>query len=220
MPPPVDASVPVYLRAERVADAAVHLAGIAFGVAAAIVLVLLAFDTPGAHLPAILVYLVGLLAMLSLSGAYNLAAPSRAKLLLRRLDHSAIFLMIAATYTPFLSLNSACRPLLAAIWLTALVGIVLKLLWPGRFERLAILLYLALGWSGVVAYRWIGPQLPDLTLILIASGGAFYSLGVVFHVWGRLRFQNAIWHAHVLLAAIIHFGAVLSCMLISPAASL
>jgi hemolysin III len=102
---------------------------------------------------------------------------------------------------------------LAGIWLVALVGIVLKLGLPGRFDRLSVGLYLAMGWSGVVLYNAVVAALPPFALWCIATGGALYSLGIIFHVWHRLRFQNAIWHSFVLLGAACHYTAVLDLVL-------
>ncbi len=79
---------------------------------------------------------------------------------------------------------------------------------PGRFDRLSILLYLALGWSGVMVYDTMVQSLPPAVFWLIAAGGMVYSLGVIFHVWERLRFQNAIWHGFVVVGAALHYCAV------------
>jgi hemolysin III len=103
--------------------------------------------------------------------------------------------------------------LLGGVWSVAVIGIILKLLFPGRFDRFAIVLYLAMGWSGVMVYDTIASVLPDSVLALIAAGGILYSGGVVFHVWERLRFQNAIWHSFVLLGAGCHYSAVLDLVL-------
>jgi hemolysin III len=103
---------------------------------------------------------------------------------------------------------------MAGVWGTAAVGIVLKLFFPGRFDRLAIVLYLAMGWSGVMVYDVIAAAIPTVTLWLVATGGVLYSAGVVFHVWERLRFQNAIWHGFVLLAASCHYAAVLDLVIV------
>ena len=135
---------------------------------------------------------------------------------LRRLDHSAIYLLIAATYTPFIiqmGRSVIALALLGGVWSVAVIGIILKLLFPGRFDRFAIVLYLAMGWSGVMVYDTIASVLPDSVLALIAAGGILYSGGVVFHVWERLRFQNAIWHSFVLLGAGCHYSAVLDLVL-------
>ena len=103
--------------------------------------------------------------------------------------------------------------LLSGVWCVAIVGIVLKLFLPGRFDRLSVGLYLAMGWSGVLAYDSVVTSLPKLTLWFIAAGGALYTLGVIFHTWRRLRFQNAIWHSFVLLGAACHYTAVLDLVL-------
>jgi hemolysin III len=138
---------------------------------------------------------------------------SGAKWLLRRFDHSAIYVLIAGTYTPLLAqmkVGLASAGLNIGIWSVAAIGIVLKLLLPGRFERLSIVLYVLLGWSGVIAYDAAVAALPSSSLWLIAAGGAFYLIGLVFHLWQTLRFQNAIWHAFVLLAAVCHYIAVVN----------
>ncbi len=109
---------------------------------------------------------------------------------LRRFDHSAIFVLIAATYTPFLQ-KGANDPLifgmLIFVWAVAALGITLKCVFPGRYDRLAILLYLGMGWSGIVVVAPLSELLPSITLWLIVIGGVIYSLGVIFHVWERLR---------------------------------
>ncbi len=205
-----------YDRAEIIADGIVHGIGVALGLTGAIVLLAIAFQAlHGAEIGSVVIYVIGLLAMLGLSAAYNLWPVSPRKWLLRRFDHSAIYLLIAATYTPFLvQMKSGliAAALLAVVWLTAAIGIALKLWWPGRFDRLSIALYLVLGWSGALAYEPVIEALRPLTLWLIAIGGALYSVGVLFHVWRRLRFQNAIWHGFVLTAAGVHYTAVLSCV--------
>jgi len=201
-----------YDRAEVVVDAVVHGMGLLLGVVGAAALIVLAVRAPGiGNLPAAMVYAAGLLAMLGLSAAYNLWPVSRIKWVLRRLDHSAIYLLIAATYTPFVARMSgpSALGLLAAIWIVAIAGIALKLTLPGRFDRLSIVLYLLLGWSGVLLYGQVIATLPASTLWLLGAGGLLYTLGVIFHMWESLRFQNAIWHAFVVLAAACHYTAVL-----------
>jgi hemolysin III len=128
--------------------------------------------------------------------------------------------MIAGTYTPFLAQMKSdlvSMGLLIGVWLTAAVGISLKLLLPGRFDKLAVVLYLLLGWSGAVMYEPVAAALPSLSIWLLAVGGALYTMGVVFHVWQSLRFQKVIWHAFVLVAACCHYSAVLY-FLVNPSA--
>ena len=163
------------------------------------------------------VYVAGLLAMLVLSATYNLWPVSRTKWVLRRFDHSAIYLLIAATYTPFimeLKDSVFAVALLVGVWCVAIFGIVLKLLRPGRFDRLSVGLYLAMGWSGLMLYRsGRGGVADHWRSDWCVAGGALYSLGVIFHAWQRLRFQNAIWHCFVLLGAACHYTAVLDMVL-------
>src|SRR4051794_31046962 len=164
-----------------------------------------------AQITAALIYGAGLLTVLGLSATYNLWPISPTKWVLRRFDHAAIYLLIASTYTPFLThiADPAASRLLVGVWLVACAGMVLKLTDPARFEGVSILLYLGLGWSGVLVYERVITSLPPVILWLLAVGGVLYSAGVPFHLWERLRFHNALWHAFVLAAAACHFCAVL-----------
>jgi hemolysin III len=202
-----------YDRAEMIADGVVHGIGVFCGlVAATVLIVLTAVYATALDVAVVSVYVAGLLAMLVLSATYNLWPVSRAKWVLRRFDHSAIYLLIAATYTPFimeLKDSIFAMALLAGVWCVAIVGIVLKLVLPGRFDRISVGLYLAMGWSGLMLYDRVVSALPTLALWFVVAGGALYSLGVIFHAWRRLRFQNAIWHCFVLLGAACHYTAVL-----------
>ena len=143
---------------------------------------------------------------------------SPAKWVLRRFDHSAIYLLIAGTYTPFLVQMKnvlASAGLGVGVWLSAVIGIALKLALPGRFDRLAVVLCLLLGWSGVIAYDSLASAVPSASLWLLAIGGILYSVGALFHLWRDLRFHNAIWHGFVLIAASCHYSAVLLALGIS-----
>lgn len=204
---------------EIVADGVVHGIGIVFALIGATALIFYAtvWSSYG-EIAAAWIYGLGLILCLSISFTYNIWPHSRTKWILRRFDHSAIFILIAATYTPFLQRGAEDPYILAvliAMWLTAIGGIVLKCVFPGRYDRLAILLYLAMGWSGVMVMGPVAEYLPPVTMWLIVIGGLIYSLGVVFHVWERLRFQNAIWHGFVVAAAAVHYGAVMTCFSLS-----
>ena len=202
-----------YDRAELIADGVVHGIGVFGGlIAATVLIVLTAVYATALDVAVVSVYVAGLLAMLVLSATYNLWPVSPAKWVLRRFDHSAIYLLIAATYTPIimeLKDSILAMVLLVGVWCVAIVGIVLKLVLPGRFDRLSVGLYLAMGWSGMMLYGRVVATLPTLALWFVVAGGALYSLGVIFHAWRRLRFQNAIWHCFVLLGAACHYTAVL-----------
>ena len=206
-----------YDRSELIADAVVHIIGVCFGlVAATALIVLTAVYASAVDVAAVSVYVAGLLAMLVLSATYNLWPVSRAKWVLRRFDHSAIYTLIAATYTPLimeLKDSYFAIALLTGVWCLAIVGIVIKLALPGRYDRLAVGLYLAMGWSGMMLYDAVVKALPAMALYFIVAGGVLYSFGVIFHAWKRLRFQNAIWHGFVLSGAACHYTAILDLVL-------
>jgi hemolysin III len=205
--------------AELVADGIVHGVGLVTAIAAGTVLIVFAaLGTATAELPALLLYVVSLIAVLSASLAFNLWPTSPAKRMLARLDQAAIFLFIAGTYTPFLAViwgTPATNLLTVFVWGAALVGIALKLIVPERFGRIAILLYLAIGWSGVLVFQTLASTLPPASLWLLVAGGISYSAGIVFHLWDRMKFQNVLWHTFVVIGASLHLFAILDCMVFS-----
>lgn len=205
-----------YSRAELIADGIVHAAGIVLAIAAGSVLLALAvFHTqPGEYVAAVF-YVVSLLTVLSVSLAYNLWPLTPGKWILRRFDHAAIYLLIAATYTPLLAqLDNAAVAgrMIALIWGAAILGMAVKLFLPGRLDRLAVVFYLALGWSGVVVVPPLLDTLPPATILLVLAGGIVYSCGVIFFIWQKLRFQNALWHGFMVTGAGLHCAAMLNCL--------
>ena len=197
---------------DQMADRVVHVVGIGLGTAAAIALVVVtAVDGEAGDLVPILIYAIGLVAMLGCSAAYNVFNASVRREWLRRFDHAAIFAIIAGTYTPFTTRLAGdwASGLTVAIWAVAATGIVLKLLRPRHIEAISIVLYLALGWIGLVAVGPFRSALDARTLALLTLGGVIYTAGVVFHLWRRLPYQNAIWHGFVLVAASVHYVAVI-----------
>lgn len=200
----------LYDKAELWADGIVHVVGVALAIggAAAMLWYFAGQISPVIYISA-LIYVLSLVAALTISAVYNIWPVSPVKQFLRRFDHSMIYVLIAGTYTPFImKMGEGVVWHLGFVWLIAFCGITLKLTMPGRFDRLAILLYLALGWSGVLIYDQLLQFLSMPVVVLIAAGGVIYSLGVIFHVWERLRFQNAIWHGFVVAGASLHYSAV------------
>ena len=211
-------------RPELIADGAIHILGlIAGGIGVVVLLTLGTIWGDVADLVALLIYAAGLLAMLVCSALYNLPRNSKRRALLRRFDHAAIFAMIAGTYTPFttLRLHGAWGiGLTAAVWSIAIIGIVLKLWKPALVEKASVPLYLALGWVIVVALNPLIGTLEISTLILLGVGGLLYTIGVIFHVWERLPYQNAAWHACVLAAAAVHYVAIVDAVFLSTPAAI
>jgi hemolysin III len=201
-----------YDRAETITDGIVHAVGLGLALIGAIALIVVTYRlTQGFEAASVVIYALGLLAMLGFSAAYNMWPVSPRKWWLRRFDHSAIFLFIAATYTPLIGQMDAggtAYAFLIGLWLVAVLGVLLKCFLPGRFDRVSIGLCLLLGASGLFAYETVVAVFPRPTLWLIAIGGGLYAVGIIFHLWERLRFQNAIWHGFVLLAAGCHYAAI------------
>lgn len=203
-----------YSAAELWADGAIHVIGNSLALVASIALfAVLVNHATSVELVVVAIYVASLLVSLGLSAAYNIWPVSPTKWFLRRFDYSAIYFLIAGTYTPFM-FKSGTIWLLAVVWAIAISGVLLRLLMPDRFNRLSVLVYLGLGWSGLVAYDKIFGSLSSPVLWLIVIGGVVYSVGVVFHLWERLKFQNAIWHGFVLVAACTHFVAVWQCFVV------
>ncbi len=201
-------------RLELAADCAIHILGIAGGsIGAATLVALVARRDDWLEFGALLIYAIGLVAMLCCSAAYHLARNSPWRAFLRRLDHAAIFVMIAGTYTPFtlIRLDGAWSWFLTtAVWSVAAIGMLVKLCRGCDLRYASVAPYLLLGWLGIIAIDPLIRSLGWQTLALIAAGGALYTIGILFHRWERLPFQNAIWHAFVLAAAAFHYAAVVN----------
>ena len=201
----------VYTRGEVIADGIVHGLAIAAALVGGMLLLEHSSSFGMGNIAGLSIYLLGLVAMLSFSAAYNLTPVSPLKWFLRRFDHSAIYVMIAGTYTPLLlqlADTFLAAMLGAVVWLGAAIGVGIKLILPGRHDGLAVIAYLALGWVGIFAASSFLAVLPLASMILIGVGGVLYSAGVPFYLWESLKFQNAIWHGFVVAAAACHFAAI------------
>ena len=209
---PLDSAME-YRAGEFAADRIIHLMGTLAGAVGSAILVGIAAAV--AVLPtfsASLVYSVCLVTMLGCSAAYNLASDASRRGFLRQLDHAAIFLMIAGTYTPF----TTCRlhgvwaiGMTTAVWTGAVTGAVMKLICPRRVEQVSTVAYLALGWIILVGMRPLLSSVDIQTAVLLGVGGVLYTIGTGFHLWRALPFHNTIWHSFVLVAASCHYAAVL-----------
>lgn len=207
-------AVPHYPNAaERVADRWVHVAGLAAGGVGGLTLLGLSVGLGRlSQTAAIGVYATCLMAMFACSAAYNLASPRR-RPLLRRFDHAAIFLMIAGSYTPFITQSLTggwAIGMTATVWLLAGAGVAGKLFLPGLGRGFWVALYLALGWIAVVAVKPLLATVSLMALILLLAGGLVYSAGVIIYVRRSLPFRRAIWHGFVIAAAGMQYAAILT----------
>lgn len=200
-----------YSQREELASSLSHALGIALGVAGFVILVKAALRGGDAlHLVSVCIYASTLIALYLASTLYHGVRHARAKPVLRLLDHAAIFLLIAGTYTPFtlITLRGAWGwSLFALVWLLAIAGIALE----ARRVRNRVLmsaLYIAMGWIGLIAIKPLSEALATPGLWLLFGGGAAYTLGVPFYLWKKLPFNHALWHLFVLLGSVLQFFAV------------
>lgn len=200
-------------RIEREADQWVHGLGLAGGLVGGLALLGLSLGFGRLGLAAAVgVYAACLVIMFLASAAYNLAS-ARRRPLLRRLDHAAIFLMIAGSYTPFTTqrLSGAWAwGMTLAVWVLALGAAAGKLFAPGLGKGFWVALYLALGWIAVVAIQPLLAGVSAAAMILLLAGGLIYSLGVIIYLKKDLPFRRAIWHGFVTVAAAAHYVAILT----------
>ena len=148
------------------------------------------------------------------STLYHAWPRSAFKSALQIIDHSAIFLLIAGTYTPFTLVSLRGRGpwgfwLFGAVWGMALAGILFKAFATGRLRRLSVVFYLAMGWCVLVALQPLMAALAPQGMRLLFLGGIAYTAGVVFYAWQRLPYHHAVWHLFVLAGSVLHFLAVL-----------
>ena len=207
------AALPRYSLGEEIANAVTHGLGILLAIAGLAVLsAFAALRGHAGHVIAAAVFGSALVACYTTSTLYHAIPLPRVRQLLRALDHSAIFLLIAGTYTPFMlvSLGGALGwTMLAVIWSLAAAGIAARLALKGRRHNLVVACYVAMGWIVVLVARPLFASLPAGGLALLAAGGIAYTVGVIFYKWRSLPYSHAVWHGFVLAGSALHFFAVL-----------
>jgi hemolysin III len=199
-----------YSRAEVWSDAAIHVAGLAAAAGAVPVLIVLAALLRGdaASVAGASVYGVTLILMILCSALYHLVRRPGWGQVLLRLDHAAIFLKIAGTYTAFSLIAGEGYGLTAALWGAAAAGVALEVLMRRPRRGVSTALALGMGWAVLVGGGAILAALPTAAVVLMAVGGALYTAGAVFNHWRRLPFHNTIWHGFVLAATGVFYAAV------------
>ena len=202
---------PDYTRAERIADGVIHVVGITASVIAVAILLVIAVPTlEMSYSTALAIYGLTVVTLFSVSAAYHMISHAGSRAVLRKLDQAAIFLKIAGTYTPLVLMigTAFSYGVLAFVWIAALLGAIGKVAFGHRLEGVSVGIFLVLGWASLTLAWPIFATLPIAVSLLILAGGGLYSIGVIFHVWEGLKYQNAIWHAFVLAASSCHFIAV------------
>jgi len=202
-----------YSLAEEIANSISHGIGCLFGIIGLVLLLSQAIDSRAGALAITSYSLYGgsMILLFLASTLYHAIPGQRAKYWLKKLDHSAIYLLIAGTYTPFLLVglkSPLAHGLMAVIWGLALAGIVFKLAFAHRFEVVSLVTYLLMGWLSLIVIYQMVTRLPAGSVWLLAAGGVIYSLGVIFYVAKRIPFNHAIWHGFVLGGSLCHFFAI------------
>jgi hemolysin III len=202
-----------YTPGEEITNAILHGVGLGMAIAALAVLVVFAsLSHDPWYIVSFSVYGATLVLLYLSSTLYHGVYAGKAKRIFRIFDHSAIFLLIAGTYTPLTLITLRGRlgwTVFGVVWGIAIVGIVGKTFWAHRFVVLSTILYLAMGWIVVIVVKPLLAHLNTVSLIFLAMGGLFYTLGTAFYLWHKLKFHHAIWHLFVLAGSICHFFTVL-----------
>ncbi len=206
-------------RNQEIWNAFTHGLGLFISIPAGIVLLFKAFrSNDELTMFASLIFSAALLLLYTSSTLYHSSQRIRLKFFLRKLDHSAIYIFIAASYTPFSLILLRDHtwlgwPLCAFIWVAALAGIMYKTLFIHKFDTIATLLYLAMGWVAIFGVSEIVQRLEPAGLFLLIAGGLSYTLGVGFYFWSSLRAHHAIWHLFVLVGSFFHYWTIHSFVL-------
>ena len=205
---------PLYTLGEEIANSVTHGIGLALAVAGLTVLVVLSAIYGDAwRVVSFSIYGGSLIILYSASTLYHSVQHPKAKRIFRTLDHTSIYVLIAGTYTPFMLIavrGTMGWTLLAIVWVMALTGIVWKIFFLGRFEVVATIMYIFMGWLGVIAFRQMLVSIPPLGVTMLFAGGIAYTLGVIFYAWEKLPYNHAIWHLFVLGGSICHFFAMVT----------
>ena len=209
-----------YSFREEVANAVTHGTGVLLSVAGLTAMVLLAAWTGDAwKVWSVVVFGVSMTLLYLCSTLYHAIPPGSVKKFFRKLDHSAIYLLIAGTYTPFLlvSLRGAWGwSLFGVIWGMAVVGCAFKAFFVGKWDKVSTAMYLLMGWTALVAIKPVIEAVPTGGIILMALGGLAYTVGVFFYIYDRIPYNHAIWHGFVMAGTAFHFFGVLFYVVLLP----
>lgn len=202
-----------YTKGEEIANAITHGIGTVLSISACVLLIVFSAQTgDGFKVVSFTVFGVSLIILYLGSTLYHSITNQRAKKVFRIIDHSSIYLLIAGTYTPFtltVLRNGKGWWIFGVVWGISLVGIVMKAIWLERFDKLATIFYLVMGWAIVFAIKDLILVVPRGGIILLVAGGLSYTLGCIFYAVDRLPYNHAIWHLFVIAGSVFHFFSVI-----------
>ena len=188
-----------------------HGLGAVLAFIAVIFLIVKGYGLPLGQWISLWVYGLSLVLLLSSSMLYHFAQDERKRYWYKKLDHTAIYYLIAGTYTPFLSIGiptAKAHYLLIALWIIALIGTLFKLVFIHRFQKVSLAAYLVMGWLAVLVMDDMQRYLSKDAIQLLIAGGLAYTVGTLFYALKKVRYTHAIWHVFVLLGAGLHFLAI------------
>ena len=196
---------------EELINAYSHGLGAVLALIAVIFLIVKGYGLPLGQWISLWVYGLSLVLLLSSSMLYHFAQDERKRYWYKKLDHTAIYYLIAGTYTPFLSIaipTAKAHHLLIALWVIALIGTLFKLVFIHRFQKISLAAYLVMGWLAVLVMDDMQRYLSKDAIQLLIAGGLAYTVGTLFYALKNVRYSHAIWHVFVLLGAGLHFLAI------------
>jgi len=200
------------LSVEEAANSLTHGVGLMLSLVGLVILVTLAVINGGGwHIASAVVYGLSLVILYGASTFYHSAVTPRSKSVLQLVDHCCIYLLIAGSYTPFALVvlrDGIGLGLFAFAWIFAVVGIVTKVVFEIRSGLVSAIIYLVMGWVGLVAVVPLYEAIGVVPMALAIAGGLSYSLGVVFFSWKSIKHHHAIWHIFVLMGSVLHFVAI------------
>ena len=201
-----------FSRGEEIANFVSHTVGAGLSILAFIILTIRASWVHDiGTIISFMAFGFGLIVLYTMSSIYHGLKPGTAKMVFEIFDHSAIYILIAASYTPFLYLvvNSPMNKIVLVIqWTVCFLGIIFKAFFTGKFKLFSTLLYLIMGWMIVFAWNDLINNINRVSLTYLILGGILYSLGTIFYSWKICKFNHMIWHIFVILGSASHFFAV------------
>lgn len=208
----------VYSKAEEFANSTSHGIGVILGIVGLVSMLLIAGNETS-RIASAIIYGTSIILLFTTSTIYHSVTNQSTRALMKTLDHCAIYVLIAGTYTPFMLIsleNSGGNLYLTSIWTIALLGVLFKLFLGHQYPKTSLASYLAMGWFVVIAGKEMLQNVSSEGLTLLAAGGLCYTIGAIFYAWKKLVFNHAIWHLFVLGGAGFHFFSIYWYVLPAP----
>lgn len=204
----------VYTPEEERANAITHGIGIVFGILGLILVIINIPVQKTSEFWSTIIFFLSIVILYSASTIYHSVKAKKQKYLFKQLDHIAIYILIAGTFTPFswgvLGNEPFGMNMLMAVWAIALAGVIFKVFFTGKFEAISLLSYLGMGWLGFLMFSRISAVLGEEVVNLMVYGGISYTTGIIFYLMHKLKYHHAIWHLFVLAGTGFHYWAVLN----------